>query len=311
MQHHLNMSLKYVTLLYHSLEQKHTIDRKSAVHANLESGLSPQKGRNNNSRNTRKQVVADEELALENHHGDGTPKKEQPPSLGEEQPPSLGEELTGDALYLTAVMLNSSLLKAMHVVESFQNHASEHVESRDLTIDDYVSFDGTLTTIYEGENPQTAKPATSGGSSASSGLNQKNKQDLQQGTTCSSTISSSPTSSYSASSTSCYGPHDTTTGGIASSTTSETNDENRNASEKHDGDHPGRGQSSQEAQPQEHHLPFREQVRKSASLHEVITALTEQQQSWKEEIMQLREQRSALEKKLVDTVVGGNGGGGG
>ena len=50
-------------------------------------------------------------------------------------------------------MLNSSLLKAMHVVDSFQNSIlADYPELSSQVGDHLVSFDGTLTTIYEGED---------------------------------------------------------------------------------------------------------------------------------------------------------------
>jgi len=58
-----------------------------------------------------------------------------------------------DERYLQVVMLNSSLLKALHVCESFQAHCVREFPEISFDFDDpLTSFDGTLTTIYEGED---------------------------------------------------------------------------------------------------------------------------------------------------------------
>jgi len=61
-----------------------------------------------------------------------------------------------DERYLQVVMLNSSLLKALHVCESFQAHCVREFPEVSFDFDDpLTSFDGTLTTIYEGEDMST------------------------------------------------------------------------------------------------------------------------------------------------------------
>eukprot|EP00397_Hematodinium_sp_SG-2012_P017696 GEMP01018106.1.p1 GENE.GEMP01018106.1~~GEMP01018106.1.p1 ORF type:complete len:646 (+),score=146.66 GEMP01018106.1:523-2460(+) len=63
------------------------------------------------------------------------------------------EDYEKDDQYLRVVMLNSSLLKALHVCESFQAHCVREFPEVSFDFDDpLTSFDGTLTTIYEGED---------------------------------------------------------------------------------------------------------------------------------------------------------------
>merc|ERR1719253_269508 len=69
------------------------------------------------------------------------------------------KEEASDQEYLTVVMMNSALLKALHVVDSFQAFLLEEQPNlRPLVSGDHlVSFDGTLTTIYEGEDAESSK----------------------------------------------------------------------------------------------------------------------------------------------------------
>ena len=68
-------------------------------------------------------------------------------------------ELSRNPLYLTTVMVNSSLLKAVHVAESFQGYCIKEYPEQESNLEDpYASFDGTLTTIYESNVASSKTP---------------------------------------------------------------------------------------------------------------------------------------------------------
>lgn len=56
-------------------------------------------------------------------------------------------------------MVNSSLLKAVHVAESFQGYCIKEYPEQESNLEDpYASFDGTLTTIYESNVASSKTP---------------------------------------------------------------------------------------------------------------------------------------------------------
>ncbi|CAD7946085.1 unnamed protein product [Amoebophrya sp. A120] len=352
MQHHLNMCLKYVALLYHNLEQKQllAIDLHSGEQEEVQEGQlvvsrtasggrravggAPSEDSSNNTTSfSSSSTPGHQPLVSNSDHVQQQPdgQKNAEPEASTATPPRAGPsgrdlhqpDLTADSQYLTAVMLNSSLLKAMHVVETFQNHAlslhSSSLEGRTstrLVDDDYVSFDGTLTTIYEGEDPETARACS------------KIMSTLLNGATSSPEMENPGTSSSSATNRGCEfheaaggkervgddvsasAPSSAQVGGSGDTTSSSTSSSSTGAAgaveqvaniQSAGGPHhlqqrPNQLSTVASMGPQK--MSFREKVRATENLHEMIQTLTQQQIRWKQEVKSLEAKKETLEEEL-------------